>query len=245
MLPAKRRQCVFLPVAEQNKAAGSWVNAIKRATKEGKESALEVRLAEAASRKRAWMVDALQEAASAGHKVVVLTGRRNDVDVLGAAAKKAMPDHTARIWHTRGEDSPADRDATCQAWLTSPGPAFLIATGDSIGESLNLQDADLMIVAMLPWTPGQVMQYEGRVARLGQQRPVLIQYVIAEETVDERVAEMLLNKLPSVAQLTGDNDVALLRQSLTGMDDKEGLVDEVAAMLDQLDISDIVIDGDE
>lgn len=245
MLPAKRRQCVFLPVAEQNKAAGSWVNAIKRATKEGKESALEVRLAEAASRKRAWMVDAMQEAASAGHKVVILTGRRNDVDVLGAAAKKAMPEHTATIWHTHGDDSPADRDETCQAWLTSPGPAFLIATGDSIGESLNLQDADLMIVAMLPWTPGQVMQYEGRVARLGQQRPVLIQYIIAEETVDERVAEMLLNKLPSVAQLTGDNDVAMLRQSLTGMDDKDGLVDEVAAMLDQLDISDIVIDGDE
>jgi SNF2 family DNA or RNA helicase len=123
----------------------------------------------------------------------------------------------------------------------SHGPAFLIATGDSIGESLNLQDADLMIVAMLPWTPGQVMQYEGRVARLGQQRPVLIQYVIAEETVDERVAEMLLNKLPSVAQLTGDGDVEMLRQSLTGMENKDALVDEVAAMLEHLDLSDIVI----
>ncbi len=241
MIPAKRRQSVFLPVAEQNKSAGSWVNAIKRATKEGKESALEVRLAEAASRKRAWIVDALTEAAAAGHKVVVLTGRRHDVDVLGAAAKKAMPEHDATIWHTHGEDSPADRDATCQSWLMSHGPAFLIATGDSIGESLNLQDADLMIVAMLPWTPGQVMQYEGRVARLGQQRPVLIQYVIAEETVDERVAEMLLNKLPSVAQLTGDGDVEMLRQSLTGMENKDALVDEVAAMLEHLDLSDIVI----
>jgi superfamily II DNA or RNA helicase len=241
MIPAKRRQSVFLPVAEQNKSAGSWVNAIKRATKEGKESALEVRLAEAASRKRAWIVDALTEAAAAGHKVVVLTGRRHDVDVLGAAAKKAMPEHDATIWHTHGADSPADRDATCQSWLMSHGPAFLIATGDSIGESLNLQDADLMIVAMLPWTPGQVMQYEGRVARLGQQRPVLIQYVIAEETVDERVAEMLLNKLPSVAQLTGDGDVEMLRQSLTGMENKDALVDEVAAMLEHLDLSDIVI----
>ena len=241
MLPAKRRQSVFLPVAEQNKAAGSWTNAIKRATKEGKESALEVRLAEAASRKRAWIVDALTEAAAAGHKVVVLTGRRHDVDVLGAAAKKAMPQHDATIWHTHGDDSPSDRDATCQSWLMAHGPAFLIATGDSIGESLNLQDADLMIVAMLPWTPGQVMQYEGRVARLGQKRPVLIQYVIAEETVDERVAEMLLNKLPSVAQLTGDGDVELLRQSLTGMENKDELVDEVAAMLEHLDLSDIVI----
>jgi len=244
MLPPKRRQTVFLPVQEQNKAAGSWTRVIQKAQKEGQESTLEVKLAEAASRKRKWILDSLAEAAEAGHKVVVLTGRRHDVDILGAEARKSLPE-TAQIWATHGEESPEDRDAHCQTWLKAAGPAILIATGDSIGESLNLQDADLMIVAMLPWTPGQVMQYEGRVARLGQNRPVLIQYVIAEGTVDERVAEMLLNKLPSVAQLTGDNDVDALRQSLVGTENKEELLDDVASLLNTLLADDIVIGQDE
>jgi superfamily II DNA or RNA helicase len=244
MLPPKRRQCVFLPVAEQNKAAGSWTRALQKAQKEGKEATLEVKLAEAASRKRKWMLDALSDAAEARHKVVVLTGRRHDVDVLGAEARKTLPE-AAQIWATHGDDSPEDRDAYCQAWLKADGPAILVATGDSIGESLNLQDADLLIMAMLPWTPGQIMQYEGRVARLGQSRPVLIQYVIAEDTVDERVAEMLLTKLPSVAQLTGDNDVAALRTSLVGTENKDELLDEVAAVLSGLDLSDIVIGSED
>jgi superfamily II DNA or RNA helicase len=242
MLPPKRRQCVFLPVAEQCKAAGSWTRALQKAQKEGKEATLEVKLAEAASRKRKWILDTLSEAAQSAQKVVVLTGRRNDVDIMGAEATKSLPP-TAQIWATHGDSSPEERDTVCQAWLKAAGPAILIATGDSIGESLNLQDADLMIVAMLPWTPGQIMQYEGRVARLGQNRPVLIQYVIAEETVDERVAEMLLNKLPSVAALTGDNDVAALRTSLVGTENKDELLDEVAAVLAGLDLSDIVIDS--
>lgn len=244
LLPPKRRQTVFLPVNEQNKAAGSWVRAIQKAQKEGQESTLEVKLAEAASRKRKWILDALSEAASAGQKVVVLTGRRNDVDLMGEEAAKAMPQHAAQIWATHGDASPEERDTICQTWLKATGPAILIATGDSIGESLNLQDADLMIVAMLPWTPGQVMQYEGRVARIGQSRPVLIQYVIAEGTVDERVAEMLLNKLPSVAQLTGDDDVAALRQSLVGTENREDLLDDVASLLNTLLDDDIVISQD-
>lgn len=245
MLPPKRRQCVFLPVQEQNKALGAWTRVIQKAQKEGQESTLEVKLAEAASRKRKWVLDALSEAAAAGHKVVVLTGRRADADAMGAETQKMLPEHAASIWATHGDASPEERDAICQAWMASKGPAILIATGDSIGESLNLQDADLMIVAMLPWTPGQVMQYEGRVARLGQNRPVLIQYVIAEGTVDERVAEMLLNKLPSVAALTGDNDVAALRQSLVGTENKEELLDDVASLLNTLLVDDIVIGQDE
>jgi len=240
LLPPKRRQVVYLPPSEQNKAVGSWVREMKQAVKAGGEHAMEVKLAEAASRKRRWVLDTLADAVAGNQKVVVLTGRRADVDVLGVEARKEL---TGALVHaTHGEDSSEERDAICQSWLSAPAPAVLIATGDSIGESLNLQDADLLVVAMLPWTPGQVTQYEGRVCRLGQVRPVLIQYIIAEGTVDERVAELLLGKLPTVAALTGDSDVEALRAQLVGTDNQDGLMDEVAAMLAAMgELSEIVI----
>jgi SNF2 family DNA or RNA helicase len=85
-----------------------------------------------------------------------------------------------------------------------------------------------MLIAMLPFTPGQVVQWEGRVARLGQKRPELIEYLIAEGTVDERVAGILLEKLPAVQTVAKDDSVEGLSDQLLRMDDDK-LMDEILA----------------
>ncbi len=90
--------------------------------------------------------------------------------------------------------------------MGSKGPAVLIGTGDAWGESINLQDTDVLYMVMLPWTPKQIRQWEGRVARIGQTRPVLIVYIIAETTVDEDVADNLLGKLPPVLDVVQDSE---------------------------------------
>ena len=70
----------------------------------------------------------------------------------------------------------------------------------------------------LPYTPGQLRQWEGRFARLSQKRPVVIYYVIAEGTVDERVASILIDKLPAVETVGKDSELAEAAPILAGID---------------------------
>jgi SNF2 family DNA or RNA helicase len=115
--------------------------------------------------------------------------------------------------------------------MAAPGPAVLVGTGDAWGEGVNLQDTDLLLIAMLPYTPGQIVQWEGRVARHGQKRPVMIQYLVAEHTVDEHVAGILLEKLPAVEKVSQDDSVDGLADQLMGADNEDALMESILSKL--------------
>ena len=84
---------------------------------------------------------------------------------------------------------------------------------------------------MLPWTPGQVRQWEGRFCRMGQKRPVVIYYVVAEDTVDEHVADKLISKLPAVEAVAKDEELAAARSFIAGTDDTEALAESIMSKL--------------
>lgn len=213
-LPAKRRVVTYVRPEEQVRAVGI-AEEIKAAAKHGATAMLEVRLAEAAARKRKRLVDRVEEALDGGEKVIVFTGRRRDCDDLGEALAKLG----VKIWVGHGGHGTAERDTMRQEYMAHPGPCVLVGTTDAWGEGLNLQDTDLLVVAMLPYTPGAVVQLEGRVARLGQKRPVLIEYMVAEGTVDEHVAGILLGKLPAVEKVIESEEVAGFSAELSGAND--------------------------
>lgn len=235
-MPPKRRECHWLAAEDLIAPLEGWKSQLKHAEKQGEESAIEAQLAVTASKKRRWVCDAVVDALKCGQKVLVLTGFRKDADALGEMIAKAAP-IGAHVGWTHGGYGPEHADVACldYMWLDfevkerRPGPACLVATGDSIGESQNLQDTDWLLQPHLPFTPGQVTQREGRVARLGQLRPVRITYVIAEGTYDERVASLLLEKLPVVATVTGDAEAGEIAQALKGIDDRESLIAALAA----------------
>ena len=201
-LPPKRRQVLYLPVSDQNAPSGGFAKELREAKVPA--HALEVRLAEAASKKRKVLVELVSDALAAGQKVAVFTARRRDVDALAKALAKGAGHATALLLATHGGDAPAARDEIREAFMAHAGPAVLIATGDSMGEGLNLNDADIIYFAGLPWTPGQVRQWEGRFHRMGQKKPVLIVFLVAEHTVDEHVASVLLEKLPPIGDTVKD-----------------------------------------
>ena len=199
-LPPKRRQILYLDRDEQNRPA-SVKRDIQRA-KNDREAVFEVMLQEAASRKRKYIISRVVEAVSFGQKVVVFTGRRADCDRLGKDIAKKVTN--APVFCAHGGTSAEARDKIRHAYMDTEGAAVLIGTGDAWGESINLQDTDLALFVMLPWTPRAIRQWEGRFSRLGQKRAVLVCYVIASGTVDEHVADILLNKLPAVGTVAED-----------------------------------------
>lgn len=221
-LPPKRRQVVHLSIDEQNRASGGFKQEIKKAARMGnREGLFEIYLQEASSRKRKYVLEKVAEAVSAGQKVTVFTGRRKDCEHLAQELEKYF--HRTKIktnlWWAHGGITTDRRDEIRDEYMNTPGSGVLIATGDSMGESINLQKTDLALIVMLPWTPRQIRQWEGRFVRLGQDRPVLICYVIAEGTVDEDVSEVLLDKLPAVGAVASDEMVREFEESFSSSDE--------------------------
>jgi hypothetical protein len=99
----------------------------------------------------------------------------------------------------------------------------LVGTVDRAGESLNLQDTDLMLITHLPWTWGKLWQLENRVSRLGMKRPVLISFIVAIGSIDEGIASIFLDKLPAIGQLSQDEEVGTVEDMLIGVDDEDML----------------------
>lgn len=243
-LPPCRRQVLYITKAQQGRP-DAFAKELAKAMKSGKSAMREVRLAEAASRKRPVILDYIKDAVAGGSKIIVLTGRHADCERLHDGISKACPG--VKIWVGHGDHSiverdqirdeymgrPADEARGITALAPHPGPCILIGGAGAWGEAHNLQDTDLLIHAQLPINARELWQREGRVSRHGQKRPVLNLYPVAEGTYDEVVKQILLDKLPDVADLQGDstfaNAVADLESS--GVSDEQVMDDLFAKIV--------------
>lgn len=217
LLPPKRRLVVYVPVADQVRAE-AVAGMLKEAGLRGHTALLEARLMEAAARKRRALIDRVELSVRENEKVIVFTGRKRDAEGIRDGLVTRLGENVT-VLHGDGSVSPEAREEIRKAYMDHPGPCVLVGTTDAWGEGLNLHSTDLLLVGLLPYTPGQIIQLEGRVARLGQNRPVLIEYMIAEGTVDERVAGILIGKLPVVEKMIESDEVKGLARELAGMDD--------------------------
>lgn len=94
---------------------------------------------------------------------------------------------------------------------------ILIST-DAGGEGLNLQFANVVINYDLPWNPMKIEQRIGRADRIGQKQDVLIFNFIIKDTVENRIRNVLEDKLSVILSETGidkmsdvlDNEIAEL-----------------------------------
>lgn len=232
-LPPKRRLVTYIKVHEQCKPAGGITAELRNARRFGMDALREALLMEAAGRKRKVVLSRVKDSLDSKQKVVVFTGRRLDCERLRDDAMKWVSggrettgEFTSKIpgleiYSGHGGDSAKARDEMKDRYMAASGPALLIGTIDAWGEGLNLQDTDLGVMAMLPYTPDKIIQGEGRWARLGQKRPVLIWYPICEGTIDEHVATILLNKLPAVEKMMDSDEIMGLGRELIGASEEE------------------------
>ena len=79
---------------------------------------------------------------------------------------------------------------------------IFVAT-DAGGEGLNLQFSNIIINYDLPWNPMKLEQRCGRVDRIGQQKDVHIYNFIVSDTIENRVREVLEDKLSVILQEMG------------------------------------------
>jgi hypothetical protein len=233
-LPAKRRELWRVGHGEQVKPSGGWERVLKAAQKAGPMNLLEARLSMAASAKRRAVVGRVSEHLREGAKVVIFTARREDCDELAEQLRNLRGDGApAAVWCGHGGHDQEERRAMLLEYARHPGPCVLVGTGQAWGTGVDgLQCTDLAVMAMIPYTPGLLDQWEGRFTRLGQDRPVTILYPIAEGTADEHLADIMLAKLPAVAALVGLDSLEGADKLLSGhVDDPEAFASGVLAAL--------------
>jgi hypothetical protein len=168
----------------------------------------------AASLKSREAVDLAGDYLAGGGKVVVTTTRRrlaHQLALMFSGDKRTLPravrENLATLCVT-GEMPANERVRVIGEFNARPtGPAVLVATADSLRESVDLHQTDALIVCALPYTPGDLVQLEGRLGRLGG-RPCTIHYLVAERTIDDAIRAMLLDKLSDTGELKADTILA-------------------------------------
>lgn len=99
-----------------------------------------------------------------------------------------------------GSMSVEDRDKALQDFKNNTN--IFIST-DAGGEGLNLQFANIIINYDLPWNPMKIEQRCGRADRIGQTRDVHIYNFIVSDTIENRVREVLEEKLSVILEEMG------------------------------------------
>jgi SNF2 family DNA or RNA helicase len=132
---------------------------------------------------------AAQLARSAG-KVVFFA---KHVDVMDVA-EETFARQGIRFSSIRGDQTPASRQKHIDAFVNDPDVAIAVCSLTAAGVGLNLQVASNIVLAELSWTDAEQTQAIDRSHRIGQEEPVTAWRIIAAQTIDTRIAELIDSK---------------------------------------------------
>ena len=162
------------------------------------------------SAKRARLLALLEELVAEGRRVLVFS---QFVKML----KLVERDVAARGWgYAMLHGATKDRDAQVAAFQSGDLPLFLVSLKAG-GTGLNLTAADTVIVYDPWWNPAVERQAMDRAHRIGQDKPVFVHRLIAENTVEAAIQRMQARKQALADALfegTGQGPLALTEEDI-------------------------------
>jgi len=128
-----------------------------------------------------------------GSPLLVAVAFLHEVDAIRAALKDILPANTP-VPYLGGGVSRANADAIVTLWNKGDFPV-LLAHPTSVAHGLNLQAGGHAVCWFgLTWSLEEHIQFNARVYRQGQDKPVVVHYLTAKDTVDEDIAKALTTK---------------------------------------------------
>ena len=161
------------------------------------------------SQKLRRLTEIVSEAADGGRKVIVFSYFRDVLETVTEvlAGRDGVPGMRV-IGPLTGGISPADRQAMVDELTNAKGPAVLVAQIQAGGVGLNIQAASVIIIAEPQLTPSSEEQAIARAHRMGQVRPVDVHRLLCEDSVDQRVLELLADKREAFDEYARRSDMA-------------------------------------
>ncbi len=155
------------------------------------------------SAKLALLLDRLDTAVADGHKALVFSQWTSLLDLVEPRLDQAG------ISYTRLDGTTRDRAAVLQRFQQEDGPPVFLVSLKAGGTGLNLTAADHVFLLDPWWNPAVEEQAADRAHRIGQDRPVFVYRMVAENTVEERILALQEKKRSVSETALGDSGAAL------------------------------------
>jgi hypothetical protein len=148
---------------------------------------------------------AAQLAHSAG-KVVFFAKHLDVMDTAGEVFDRRGIKYT----QIRGDQTATARQKAIDGFVEDPEVQVIVCSLTAAGVGINLQVSSNVVLSELSWTNAEQTQAIDRVHRIGQTEPVTAWRIIAAQTVDTRIAELI------------DSKAGLAARALDGSDEEVG-----------------------
>ena len=202
-LPDEAREIAIAGRAESNSTVKLYGYLIQEITKLKKEAAMA---------KLGMSIDWISDFVQSGEKLVVFTHHHDLSDALhqGLSDKGlALP------WPLDGRASMAQRQKVIDRFAEG-GYDVLICGLKAMGMGVDGLQNSASHLAFLEfgWTPGDHAQAAARLHRQGQEKPVTAYYLMAANTLDEKIAKLLDCKSTVTSAVVGEMDQAGIMESI-------------------------------
>ncbi|CAN1279726.1 DNA annealing helicase and endonuclease ZRANB3 [Linum perenne] len=220
-LPQKRRQQVFLELAAKDmKNINSLFREleviktkIKSCTSEEEVTSLKFSqknliskiYTDSAEAKVPAVLDYLATVVEAGCKFLVFAHHKQMIDSVHEYLLKKK----VGCIRIDGGTPSADRQALVTDFQENDSIKAAVLSIRAGGVGLTLTAASTVIFAELAWTPGDLIQAEDRVHRIGQVSSVNIYYLLANDTVDDIIWDVVQSKLENLGQMLDGHEETL------------------------------------
>lgn len=140
----------------------------------------------------------VKEFLASDSKLVLFADHREIVDALVDAFPGAVK--------IQGGQTMADRDAAVQRFQNDPDCRLVVCSMGAGGVGLTLTAASDVAFLEQGWTPAVHAQCEDRTHRIGQRDAVTAWYLLADGTIDQRIAQLISEKKRVVDAVTDGTD---------------------------------------
>jgi SWI/SNF-related matrix-associated actin-dependent regulator 1 of chromatin subfamily A len=137
-----------------------------------------------------WIKDFLE----GNQKLVIFAVHKFVIDTL----MTAFPDISVKI---DGSVNMYDRDKAVQSFQNDPKIKLFVGNIQAAGVGITLTAASNVIVLEYPWSPSEIDQAIDRLHRIGQKESVTVHYLLANGTIEERIAKLLDHKRKVVTSI--------------------------------------------
>ncbi|WP_157407493.1 DEAD/DEAH box helicase [Arthrobacter sp. ZBG10] len=127
------------------------------------------------------------------------------IDVMDVA-EETFAKRGLRYSSIRGDQTAKQRQENIDAFINDPDVAVVVCSLSAAGVGLNLQVASNVVLAELSWTDAEQTQAIDRVHRIGQEEPVTAWRIIAAQTIDSKVAQLIDSKAGLAARALDGSD---------------------------------------
>jgi SNF2 domain-containing protein/helicase-like protein len=144
-------------------------------------------------------------AAQLAHNVGKVVFFARHIEVMDTA-EALFAERGIRYASIRGDQTPKKRQANIDAFVNDPEVEIAVCSLLTAGVGLNLQVSSNVVLAELSWTNAEQTQAIDRVHRIGQEEPVTAWRIIAAQTIDTRIADLIDAKAGLAARALDGSD---------------------------------------